>query len=68
MSDSLVPTVPQGRRSADVEVLVGASSEVVGLCQHVITLDVDEGELGQAEITVHDVGDVAVGSLRFFLI
>jgi hypothetical protein len=34
----------------------------------VITLDIEVGELGQAEITVHDIWDVAVGSLRFFLI
>ena len=60
MGDSLVPAVPQCRRPADVEVLVGAASEVVSLCQHVITHDVKVGELGQAEVTVHDVGDVAV--------
>ena len=68
MGDSLVPAVPQSRRSADVEVLIDASFEVISLPLHVITLVVDVGELGQAEITVHDVGDVAVGSLRFFLI
>ncbi len=68
MGDCLVPAVPQSRRPADVEVLIGATFEVVSLRQHVITLDVEVGELGQAEITVHDVGDVAVGSLRFFLI
>jgi hypothetical protein len=37
----------------------------------VISLDVkvvEEGELGQAEVTVHDVADVRVRSLRFFLI
>jgi hypothetical protein len=28
----------------------------------VITHDVEVGELGQAEVTVHDAGDVAVGS------
>ena len=62
MGDSLVPAVPQCRRPADVEVLIGGPSEVVSLCQHVITLDVEEGELGHAEVTVHDAGDVAVGS------
>jgi hypothetical protein len=61
MGDSLVPAVPQSRRSANVEVLVS-------LILHVITLVVDVGELGQAEITVHDVGDVPVRSLCFFLI
>ena len=68
MGNSLVPAVPQSRRSANVEVLVGSASEVISLPLHVITLVVDVRELGQAEITVHDVGDVAVGSLRFFLI
>ena len=59
MGDSLVPTVPQSWRSADAEVFVVAS-DIVGQSQHVIALDV-EG-LGQAEITVHDVVDVSVGS------
>ena len=62
MGDSLVPAVPQSRRPVDVEVLIGGTSEVVSLCQHVITHDVEVGELGQAEVTVHDAGDVAVGS------
>ena len=68
MGDSLVPAVPQSRRSANVEVLVGSASEVISLLLHVITLVVDVGELGQAEITVHDVGYVPVRSLCFFLI
>ena len=68
MGDSLVPAVPQSRRSANVKVLVGSVSEVISLPLHVITLVVDVGELGQAEITVHDVADVFVRSLVFFLI
>jgi hypothetical protein len=68
MGDCLVPAVPQSRRPADIEVLIGCTFEVISLCQHVITLDVEVGDLGQAEITVHDVWDAAVGSLRFFLI
>ena len=71
MGDSLVPAVPQSRRSAEVEVLINASSKVTGLRLHVISLDVkviEEGELGQAEVTVHDVADLFVRSLVFFLI
>ena len=67
VGDSLVPAVPQSWRSGDVEILVNASFKVT----HVISLDVkvvEEGELGQAEVTVHDVADVRVRSLRFFLI
>ena len=52
MGHSLIPTVPESGRSADVEVLI-LTSEIVGLGQHVVVLDVKE--LGQAEITVHDV-------------
>ena len=71
MGDSLVPAVPQSLRSADVEIVVNASSKVIGLRQHVISLDVkfvEEGELGQAEVTVHDVADVRVWPSCFFLI
>ena len=71
VGDSLVPAVPQSLRSAEVEVVVNASSKVTGLRQHVISLDVkmfEEGQVGQAEITVHDVADVRVRSLRFFII
>ena len=68
MGDCLVPAVPQSRRPADIEVLIDCTFEVISLCQHVITLDVEVGELGQAEITVHDVADVFVRSLIFFLI
>ena len=71
VGDSLVPAVPQSLRSADVEIVVNASSKVIGLRQHVISLDVkfvEEGELGQAEVTVHDVVDVRVRPSCFFLI
>ena len=71
VGDSLVPAVPQSLRSAEVEVIVNASSEVTSLRQHVISLDVkfvEEGELGQAEVTVHDVADVRVRPSCFFLI
>jgi hypothetical protein len=62
---SLVPAVPESGGPADVEVLVLAS-EIVSLGQHVVVLDVRE--LGQAEVTVHDVADVGVRPSYFFLI
>ena len=64
MSDSLVPAMPQSRGPADFELLI-AVVEIVGLRQHVISLEV---ELGQAEVTVHDVVDVRVRPSCFFLI
>jgi nitrogen regulatory protein PII len=67
VGDSLVPAMSQSLRSADVEIVVNASSKVT----HVISLDVkvvEEEELGQAEVTVHDVADVRIRSLLFFLI
>jgi hypothetical protein len=57
--------VPKSCGSADIEVLIFAS-EIVSLGQHVVMLDVKE--LGQAEITVHDVADVRVWPSYFFLI
>ena len=67
VGDSLVPAVPESSGPADVEVLAGAT-EVIGLRQHVVSLQVEVVELGQAEVAVHDAAEVRVRSSDFFLI